>query len=210
MGRGHRGAAQDGASAARGGRLDVDTRPVEVDAAAGVAEAGAHVAHVARAEREGLLDARGRVVAGVEVVVAGGDRVAHPRGDRVADGLVERGRGRPAERHVGDRGPAVGRDVPGHPVDAPDHVAVGAAALCVEHAHGVDGGSLRDPPGGAGDRARDVGTVAVPVRRLATEGREALADAPREIGMALVEPRVDRVAVDPGARRAGLVLAVER
>ena len=48
------------------------------------------------------------------------------------------------------------------------------------------------------------------VAGLSAEDGESLADAAREVGVPLVEARVDRVRVDPGPGRARLELAVER
>ena len=125
----------------------------------------------------------GRRVAGVRRLVARGDRVAHAARDRAAHGEVERRRRRAAQAHVGDGRPAVLLHVLGHPVDSPDHVRVGAAAV-LQHAHGVQGHGLGDAELGPADRACDVRPVALVVGRIARVGREPLAQPARELGVA--------------------------
>ncbi len=203
--------AGHGAGAA--GREVVAAGGEDVDAGPAVGVVGACVGLGGRAHGDSRGGAGRGVVARVahgarRAVVAGCHRVRDPRVDGVGDRRVQRGAAAP-EAHVGD-----GRldRVGGDPVDARDHLAVGAAATAVEHPHRDELHLLRHAVGGAADRARDVGAVAVAVDAVLAVADLVDADArpAAEVGVRGQDAGVDDVGVHARAVGRVAVRVVER
>ena len=180
----------------------------EIDAGAEIGEPGQVVGVAAGGDRDGLRLARGRFETGVPAAVAGGHHVDHAGGDRVAQGEVEGGGCIAAEAQVDyGRGAMVGGD----PVDAGDHTGVGAFAVAVEHAHGVDRDALGDAVGAAAEDARHVGAVAeAVVGCAAVDGIVAVAEAAVKFLVGGVDAGVDDIDVDAGAGGGIVIEAVDR
>ena len=178
---------------------------VAVDAAGRPERAGQAVEVGDRGDREHFVVVRGNPRAEVLAAIPGGHDVRHSRRDRVAYRTVERVRvgvaavavvdARTAEAHIRDLDLQC-CGVRGDPVDAADHLRVGAAALRVDDLDRVDLRARRHADDACavvarGDRPGDVRSVAVVVARRLSVADAVLAADRVEVRVREVDPAVD-------------------
>lgn len=209
MGGGHRGTADgvDGVLAANPGGLDVGARGEDVSALSIVGEVRAAVAELSGTDGDGLLGSSGGVVAGIGVVVAGGDSEVNTSIDGGVHNSIESLGLATTKRHVGDGALealalailgslnllSVGS---GSPLNTLDNVGHGTGAVGAKNLDGVDVGLLGDTVLLASDGAGAVSAVTVAISILVTRG-----DGLSPLGTAL---EVDVVDVGAGVDNVGI------
>jgi hypothetical protein len=223
VGRGHRGTGDgvDGVLAADPGGLDVKTRSKDVVALAVVGEVGALVSKSAGTDGDGVLSGSRRVVAGVSVVVTGGNSEVDTSVDSSVDSLVKDGGFATAQAHVGSRalealslallGDADLLEVGlGGVLNTLDDVGHGARAVGAEDLDGLDVSLLGDTVLLAGNSARAVCSVSVAILVCITL-RDGLAPrrATLEVDVVNVGARVNDVDINTLATVLGVEVLVE-
>lgn len=151
MGRGHRGTRDgvDGSLAADPGRLDAETWAEYVNTLAPVGEVGTRIVERRGADRHGLVGGSRRVVAGISIVVTGGNGEVKTSIYGGIDSLVERGGLATTKGHVGSRslealalavlgGLGLSHMLFSSILDALDDVGHGTGAVGAKDLHGVD------------------------------------------------------------------------
>lgn len=188
--------------------LDRTAGREQVEAGAVVREPGARVGVVDRPDRDRQRCTRGRIIAGVVVVVARRDDDGDATGAvEVRDRGVDRGVGRPAEAHVHDgRRHVVGRD----PVHPGDDTGQRAVAQAIQHPDRMQGDGLGDAVRRAAQRAGHVRAVAVAVVDATADVVDARPDTADEFVVRDVQAGVDHVSVDAAAGRVVRVPRVQR
>ena len=215
VGRSHAGAGCSGSAAGLVGADDVDTRGKDLDDRAKVAERGLCVVLVDGTDGAdaGLVGRAG--VAGVDVVVAGGDSEEEARVDGGFGGLVQGGAGGSAERQVSDGSlgaaavlAGVGSVLSGE-VEAGDGLRDGSRAVSTKHLHAEELNLLGHTVGLAANGAGDVGAVAVVVVVGAVDKVLEHGGAALEVGVASEDTGVQDVGAHSGASR-GIVDVARR
>ena len=210
VGRGHRG-TRDGVGGvlrANPGGEDVQARGKDVVALSVVGEVRTLVAEGGGTNGDGVLGSRRRVVAGVCVVVTGGNGEVDAGIDGSVDGKVKSSGLATAKRHVGSRalealllallGGADSVAVSlGGPLNTLDDVGHGARAVGAEDLDGVDVGLLGDTILLTSDGTRAVGAVTVAIL-ISIAVRDGLAPVSTalEVDVLVVGTGVDDVDVD--------------
>jgi hypothetical protein len=210
VGRGH-GGTRDGVGGvlrANPGGEDVQARGEDVVALSVVGEVRTLVTEGGGTNSDSVLGSRRRVVAGICVVVTGGNGEVDAGIDGSVDGKVKSGGLATAKRHVGSRAlealllallggaDSVAVSLSG-PLNALDDVRHGARAVGAEDLDGVDVGLLGDAVLLTSDGTRAVGAVAVAILvGIAVGDGLAPVSTALEVDVLVVCTGVDDVDVD--------------
>lgn len=223
MGRGH-GSAGDGVGgvlAADPGGKNAETGGEDISALAVVGEVGTAVINARGTDRDGLGSSSWRVVAGISVVVAGGDGEVNADRDGGVHSVIESLGLATTKRHVGDGalealalailGLLDGLDVRlGSPLHTGDDIRHGAGAVRAKDLDGIDVGLLGDTILLAGDGAGAVSAVAIAID-IGIAGGDGLAPLGTAIEIDVVDvgASVNNVGINTLTTLSGVQVLVE-